>query len=400
MKKSILKIVILFSVFSLAFISCGEKDEVVDPPIEENTSCMEFENLHSMVEDARHIFFLNEQEGWMIGFNPETLSINGNNMLLHTTDGGHNWSIINEDLKFGAFMYVNSSIFKFQFTDSNNGYLAVDFGMDGYDTDQSYYYTNDKGATWSPVPLPSGVDIYSNRGIGVNSTQMVYLSNNKYEDEDIPHNRLYFVSSTTHSITNEVLLSDDFDYYSVSDIHFANSGVLNMSITNTSTSQLYMAHSEDYGATWTYTEIEYESHFHSYMEFPTDNVGYLTANNIIYSTTVPFYKTTDGGATWIEKTAELDGGMSFDAFAFADENNGLAIRYVGDDLYKTTNGGDSWERISCFTDANYDLDFYTTPMDIAYPAVDKGIILTSWMDIDAVDDIDVYQNRVYFYIGE
>lgn len=394
----LLSILILF----LTLNACDTDDGQDDPPIDEETTCMEFVDMHSQVKDARHIFFLNANEGWMIGFSGSTLETNA--QLLHTTDGGQSWSIINTDLGFGMFMHVNNSNFKLQFTDANHGYISIDFGMDGYSPAYQYYYTNDKGVTWDAVPLPDDADlIHETYGMGVNSTQMVFAAriNPPYPSESC--HKLYFVSNTTHTITSEVVLTCDFDFSisSAHDIHFTDSGIINMSVATLDPYQKLMAHSENFGASWTYTPIEYDAGHHSYMEFVNDNIGYLPANTVTYSDTQYLYKTIDGGATWALKPINTsDSGTSFFHFSFADANNGLAIRFSGTGLYKTTDGGDTWSRISCFVDEDYSFDIHTSPKNIAYPSTDNGIILTQWMDVDAEEDIDIYQNRVYFYTGE
>jgi len=295
-------------------------------------------------------------------------------MLLHTTDGGQNWSVVNNNIGSGAFgMYANGSQFKFHFTSSTHGYMSLDSPMNGY-TDELYYYTNDGGVTWNAVPLPTLGDdenIYL-YGMGVNSTQMVFAALVTNSNGDIPScYRLYYVSNTTHTITNYIdivcYLLEEHKNYKPREIHITDSGVINMSATSQNPYTKYMAHSEDYGSSWTYTEVEDLPYDHSYIQFVNNNV------------------------------ATLEGGMSFYQFSFADENNGLAIRFSDDALYKTTNGGDSWERVSCFNDKQLAIDIHTSPQNIYYPSVDNGIILTKWMDVDANDDADMYQNRMYFY---
>jgi photosystem II stability/assembly factor-like uncharacterized protein len=404
MKKVTTILLIVISIISLS--SC--KSDIIDEFTEEaNGECMGYINLHDITHDARHIFFLNNQEGWMIGSTSGNL-LQGNPMLLHTTDSGQNWTVINNNIGSGAFgMYANGSQFKFQFTNSTHGYMSLDFPMNGYE-DELYYYTNDGGVSWNPVPLPTlgeDEDIYL-YGMGVNSTKMVFAALVVNANSDIPScYRLYYVSNTTHTVTNyidiECYLLEDHKNFKPRDIHFADNGVINMSATSSQNPYTeYMAHSGDYGASWTYTEVEHLPYDHSYIQFVNNSIGYMAINSGAWSETVPFYKTTDGGITWVKKTVSIDGGLGFYQFSFADENNGLAIRFSDNALYKTTNGGDSWERVSCFNDKQLAVDIHTTPQNIYYPSVDNGIILTTWMDVDATEDADMYQNRMYFYKGE
>jgi photosystem II stability/assembly factor-like uncharacterized protein len=407
MKNTIKHIVLLLLALNITLVSCEKETDSDDDdnPTIENGECMNYLSVHDMVRDARDIFFINDQEGWMIGFNGSSTS---NTKLLHTTDGRQTWDIINSDLGFGAMMHVNGSHFKMHFTDSNNGYIAIDFGMGEEYTELMYYYTTDKGATWSAVPLPTvGADdnIYL-YGMGVNSTQMVFAAFIATPESEIPDcYKLFFVSNTTHTISSEVILEcstvGDFSFsYNPRDIHFADSGIINMRVYDSDTGTLYMAHSEDFGVSWSHTAIDYTPALHSYMQFVNDQVGFMAANTGIFDDTQPFYKTTDGGATWILKTIDAGAGSPIYRLSFADENNGLAIRYSDNELFKTTNGGDTWSRVGCFLEENTGLDIATYPQDIYYASPDNAIILTKWFNVDAENDADMNQNRVYFYTGE
>lgn len=393
----LLAIAALMLIFSSCEKDAAEKD--IDPNIEDNT-CMEYVDLHATVNNAKQIFFINDNEGWMIGFSKDQSAPNA--ILLHTSDGGQTWSIINNDLDFGFAIGMTDSKFKFYFTDATHGYICIDLGTDTTPYNE-YYYTDDKGVSWNPVPLPSNSDDVSiYYGMAANSTQMVFAArvNPPYPAES--YNALYFVSNASHTITSEVSISSPDDYQLTKrDIHFTDAGVINMQVEKID--QVFMAHSADYGASWTYTEIDYRSKALTYMEFVTDDIGYLPVDMLVFGPTQPFYKTTDGGATWTQKTIDADNGKngtSFSHFAFADANNGLAIRTSSNALYKTTDGGNSWARVACFTDENYDFDIYTSPLSIVYPSVNKGIVLSSFMDVDASEMVDTYQNRVYFYAGE
>ena len=397
--KKVIKVVsvLVICIFLSTVTSC--KSDVIDDNNNATGECMDNISLHPTTHNAKQLFFLNQNEGWMIGLNNQS-----NAMLLHTSDGGQNWNVVNNDLGFGGVeMNTNGSKFKFRFTNSNQGYICLDLPINNIDN--IYYYTNDGGVSWIPVPLPtlSNDEDISLYGMGVNSTKMVFAARVVNSNNNIdPCYRLYYVSNTSNTITNYVDIACGWDTKSFDprDIHLTDSGVINMEATSSNPFTHYMAHSNNFGNSWTYTEIENPAADHSYMEFVNDNVGYLPAKTNTFADEQPYYKTTDGGVTWTRKTIGVDNGSSFAHFAFADENNGLAIRYLGSEIYKTTNGGDSWEKVSCFDNTNLALDIYATPLDIAYLSVDNGITLTSWMDVDATEDVDTYQTRVYFYKGE
>lgn len=406
--KIFLKTLIPILVISLIF-SCKKNIDDNNPQNnDDNTECMAYKDINSIVHNSKHLFFLNENEGWIIGKDTGGADpAAGKYILLHTNDGGQNWTVTNSDLGFGTYsIYGNGTSFKFRFTTSTHGYMSLNLPM--MDTDNKYYYTNDGGASWQPVPLPTistDENLYM-YGMGVNDAQMVFaalIDNNSTDIDDCY--RLYFVSNATHSITGYVNV-DCFTYpdvpqyrFSPRDISFTNDGTINMVISsgpNSSPHLIYIAHSIDAGNSWTYTQIDYKPSDLSYFEFVNNNVGYLPINTEDLGTDRVFYKTTDGGATWTKKIAHLgDNGGSILHMSFADENNGLAVRLAtGNGLYKTTDGGDTWNRVGCYDDPNNSIDIWTTPVDIVYPSVNTGIILGAWMDSNGNGDTE---NRVYFY---
>jgi photosystem II stability/assembly factor-like uncharacterized protein len=73
------------------------------------------------------IFFLNNQEGWVMG----------SEALLHTSNGGQTWTRVNgDDLPFNPGAVL--------FTSSSQGWAAEEFGS-------NLFRTTDGGTTWKPV---------------------------------------------------------------------------------------------------------------------------------------------------------------------------------------------------------------------------------------------------------
>ena len=90
---------------------------------------------------AAHLWaldFLNENEGWAAGAAG----------VLHTTDGGMNWTEV--DGEESPVRHVNGRAL--HFTDGRNGWLGGQHG--------ALYRTRDGGATWArvPVPAPPGIE--------------------------------------------------------------------------------------------------------------------------------------------------------------------------------------------------------------------------------------------------
>ncbi len=387
--KTTLKTILTVLILSLLF-SCGD-DETSggdNPPEEQNGECMDYVDLHGLVYEAHDMFFINAQEGWLAG-----ISDIGNRLLLHTTDGGHNWSIINESpsASNGGYTFEN-----LHFVDSNLGYAVK--------TINERIYTTDGGVTWTEIPLPTvdGTIISIETGMSVNNNTMIFVVKINPSDSNLPdYEKLFFFSNTTHDYVSGQVLPSDYDFtiggVNGQDIYYSNSGVINMSVRYNG--ETMMAHSSDNGVSWSFIEASLGDL--TDIEFSTENVGYLTAGMYQWGSSVPFYKTTDTGVTWTLKTAELDNGAGFNHFSFADENNGLATRGLGNSLYKTSDGGDTWQSVSCFTDTNSQLDIATTPIEIYYPSANNGIILTIWQSNDTGNSgQDLYQNRLYFYTGE
>jgi gliding motility-associated-like protein len=74
-----------------------------------------------------------------------------------------------------------------------------------------------------------------------------------------------------------------------------------------------------------------------------DNTVFLTGNMFTNVAVKRVYKTTDGGANWVDITGNIPafGGGNLNGIVMHDANNGYVIS-PGGVLYTTTNGGTSW----------------------------------------------------------
>lgn len=79
-----------------------------------------------------------------------------------------------------------------------------------------------------------------------------------------------------------------------------------------------------------------------YLQFLNPNIGwYQSVSN-------KFYKTTDGGITWLESSQNFRSTLS--QFNFITENEGWAL--VGSQVWHTGNGGDLWKHVSNSINSN------------------------------------------------
>jgi len=83
------------------------------------------------------------------------------------------------------------------------------------------------------------------------------------------------------------------------------------------------------------------------------------------------FKTTDGGATWVQKTS----GVTYDLFSidFVDASNGMAVGEMGT-LLKTTDGGESWTDTGGVLDEDIN-GVYVRTTSVAFAVGSGGTIL-------------------------
>jgi photosystem II stability/assembly factor-like uncharacterized protein len=79
------------------------------------------------------------------------------------------------------------------------------------------------------------------------------------------------------------------------------------------------------------------------ISFPSDNVGYVSIQNLDNAGASSFAKTVDGGKTWVQKPL-VGGSYASIGIGFITENVG----WVGSDdpsqpVYRTIDGGESWQ---------------------------------------------------------
>ena len=75
------------------------------------------------------------------------------------------------------------------------------------------------------------------------------------------------------------------------------------------------------------------------IQFLSDNIGYAVCATDTFGIPLHvFYKTTDGGNSWLDLTNQLPGNTGYTSLFFTDENTGFLAGSAG--IIKTTTGGE------------------------------------------------------------
>jgi len=340
-KLQIISILLIFGLLSTTtFISCKKDNvETAESNNESNnnnnnttTECFDIVDLTTYLDNLQTINFINETEGWIVGINSDDVN---KSTLVHTTDGGLTWSVMNTDLDIHHAGSVSAPYI--QFYNSTDGYMIgkYDVALGG----NKLKYTTNKGQTWTVI---NGSAIGTWDVVAVNSTNAVYIGHNVYGHNN--NSVLYQISNSSHEITKTVDLPSSLDFYAKVDMELSEDGTINVPVSRVNiNSSLYMARSVDYGTTWTYNEIELDAIYN--IDFPSDNTGYVIGDIGLNPT---FYKTIDGGITWTKKSLPI----SFVHHDFFDAENGLGINQ--DQIYKTTDGGETWTEVTCFSGSEHE----------------------------------------------
>ncbi len=223
------------------------------------------------------ICFISPDTGWAVG------TVSGTGRIFHTTDGGTTWQIQRT---------INTYMRSIEFADKNIGY-AGGLGQSGTTV---FYKTIDGGANWTNI---SSVITGSNAGI-------------------------CGICCVNTSVTYAV-------------------GVWS--------SPAYVIRSVDGGNTWTYIDMSAYAKNLIDVQFTNANNGYVTGESNVNAEGAVILKTTDGGSTWTKvftsngpgerlwKIQNLDGQNWFACIesAVAVFNDTTTNFFL-----KSTDGGNSW----------------------------------------------------------
>jgi photosystem II stability/assembly factor-like uncharacterized protein len=318
--QSSLYIILLFSVYSY-----GQWNQITFPT----------------PEDLLMVRFVSESTGWVVG----------ENFVHKTTDGGNNWET--QDSVLGSWcdaLYAIDSLIVVYAENPRGIRRTTDGGTTWYTTDsEDYYYFDFKfinnllgfAACGSVSSIDSGIVRRTiNGGETWTTIASVYFPNDGYEFEGISFvdslngwavSYTGWVYNTTDggfswSFQDSVGLSNYFQYVPCRDIQFTtlDSGWVVGGLSG----ETLVARTTDGGQTW-FKEIPSGCSIRE-IEMINSQVGWFAGAN--YGMYIA--KTTDGGNSWVDQLPQA----GIESISMVNENVGYA---VGDNgrFYKTTNGG-------------------------------------------------------------
>ncbi len=305
------------------------------------------------VETVRHddIYFTDPTNGWATQ----------DTYIYRTTNGGATWTT-NLNLSGTHFRSIG-------FATTNIGF-AGNLGSNSYDggvTNTNVLYgTADGGVTWTNVPGFAQMGMQGLCSIFVLDSQHIYGGGRV-------RGPAYFIASTNGGASWSIKsLTAAGVMNGIMDIYFFNTNngwVVGMDTNaySSSCSPAYhgcIAHTTNGGATWTpVVTTSVTCCYFWKMAWPSTNVGYVSLQQNNSAENIIFYKTTDGGNTWVSNgipssSVGLTAGQFYlQGIGFVSTNVGWIGGASGLDTYgpsflETTNGGDTW------TPVGFDDTFY------------------------------------------
>lgn len=313
-------------------------------------------------DDFNDMEFLDDQTGWVAS---------ADGKVLHTTDGGGNWSSRNAG---------SEDLFDFHVQNDSTYWVAGEYG--------SLYNSVDSGDTWNlAVDIDTlGLTRFSDSFYGVEflNDDVGFAVGQTYDGGDIA-----FVLKTTDGGQSWIRLTTHQFEYIVRDIEIGENGEIILAggkeqYGETESNAVYI--SEDEGQTWSvisdaggplqwnavdktggnWIAVGYTGAITLFtpasdalgssivtgldiidIEFYDESHGLLATGGKVQGT---LFTTSDGGDTW-QKSLALDGRKDFSSVSFADENNVWAVgtdHWTGDSVwlvYYSPDAGNNWVQI-------------------------------------------------------
>lgn len=254
-------------------------------------------------ESINDIFFINESEGWLTTFFS----------IMHTSNGGNDWSTISEK-RGGGIYFINNL----------TGWL------DGY---PNPYKTKDGGKNWEIdqdlIKIKSAIKFFENVGYCMSQDYLFKSTNYGFSWEKSPLPKEVSNNPTSMSVGHCFFIDKNNIYFLVG-----------------YTNNCYLYKTSNGGITWDRNEFTFNF---DTMIFLDVNTGFISLYGYIY-------KTIDGGITW--KYCEGSGMVRIFQIFFFNKQYGWSFG-IGDGKYKinhTNDGGKTWIEQNSGIDDDIDIN--------------------------------------------
>lgn len=278
-------------------------------------------------------FFLDENTAWFMS------SIEEVAMLYHTRDGGHTWVISSLPFEHAHF----------EFLDLNAGYALVDLGAGAGSHYVAIYQTLDSGVTWrmvfthEPGETKSLPNSGSKNGITFRGVDHGWIGG------AIPMEEYFYLYSTddagaTWLQETDIALPEDYtgsmlDVWQPVFVEATSAFLPVRAYPPGGGIDILIYGSDDYGETWSFRGGVESG---DAVDFLDVNQGWIAAGEVLF-------QTQDGSITWSESsTAGIATGEVFLKVDFVDSLNGWVLTTPDSStwetlkFYRTVDGGTSW----------------------------------------------------------
>lgn len=262
----------------------------------------------SLINDLNSIFFINDNEAWIVG---------SNGLILHTIDSGSSWKQVNSG--------TQNSLLSIYFVDSKNGWISGSKGI--------ILNTSNGGEIWN----------LQNSGVSVSL----------YDIEFITKEIGFAISSNIILKTNnggknweKIWTGKSNDIFSGMCFVDQNEGWVVGHWTFPAFNYRLILHTTNGGTSW--NEAPYSTGALSDVHFLNKNVGY----SVGYGMRV--ISTKNGGVSWSSKSLGEENWW-LNSLHFIDLNNGWVIG--GGKAFQTRNGGITWTKVNLPNESGSDVMF-------------------------------------------